>query len=157
MRLYHASPVIVEHPDVLHSRENLDFGRGFYTTALREQAVNYAERFLRRGEDAYVNEYELDDDISDFSIKTLPAYDEEWLEYVALCRKGLSSPDKYDAVSGGIANDKVFNTIDLYFAGFITKEEALARLKYEKPNHQLCILNGQMLERHLRFVKAEKL
>jgi len=54
MRLYHASPAIVEHPDVLHSRENLDFGRGFYTTALREQAVNYAERFLRRGDDAYL-------------------------------------------------------------------------------------------------------
>ncbi len=74
-----------------------------------------------------------------------------------MCRKGYSPPDRYDAVSGGIANDKVFNTIDLYFSGFITKEEALDRLKYERPNHQLCILNGQMLERHLRFVKAEKL
>jgi len=63
----------------------------------------------------------------------------------------------YDAVSGGIANDNVFNTVDLYFAGVITKEEALGRLKYETPNHQLCILNGEMLVRHLHFIKAERL
>jgi len=42
-------------------------------------------------------------------------------------------------------------------AGVITKEEALGRLKYEKPNHQICILNGQMIDRHLHFIKAEKI
>ena len=62
----------------------------------------------------------------------------------------------YDAVSGGIANDKVFNTVDLYFAGVITKDEALGRLKFEKPNHQICILNARMIEQHLHFIKAEK-
>ena len=35
MTLYHASPLIVEHPDICHSRNNLDFGRGFYTTSIR--------------------------------------------------------------------------------------------------------------------------
>lgn len=38
MRLYHASTVVVERPDVEHSRPNLDFGRGFYLTAIHEQA-----------------------------------------------------------------------------------------------------------------------
>lgn len=28
MILYHASPFIIEHPDVSHSREHLDFGKG---------------------------------------------------------------------------------------------------------------------------------
>lgn len=55
-----------------------------------------------------------------------------------------------------MANDKVFNTVDLYFAGLITKEEALGRLRYEKPNHQLCILNGLMIDRHLHFIDAKK-
>jgi len=75
---------------------------------------------------------------------------------VALCRKGQKPEPAYDVVSGGVANDKVFNTVDLYFAGVITKDEALGRLKYEKPNHQLCILNGQMLDRHLHFIKADR-
>lgn len=156
MRLYHSSTVVIEKPDVQHSRDNLDFGRGFYLTSVREQAMRYAERFTRRGKAAFVNEYELDDETPDFTIKEFASYDEEWLNYVATCRKGQLSMQSYDAVSGGVANDKVFNTVDLYFAGVITKDEALGRLKYEKPNHQLCILNGQMLDRHLRFIKAER-
>lgn len=156
MRLYHASTLVVEKPDVLHSRDKLDFGRGFYLTMFREQAVRYAERFTRRGREAYINTYELDEETPGYIVKSFPRYDEEWLDYVSLCRKGLQPKQAYDAVSGGIANDKVFNTVDLYFAGVITKEEALGRLKYEKPNHQLCILNGQMLDHHLHFINAEK-
>ena len=59
MRLYHASAVIVERPDVYHSREHLDFGRGFYLTVLRHQAEKYARRFLFRSGKAYINEYIL--------------------------------------------------------------------------------------------------
>ena len=55
IRLYHTSNVEVSVPDVLHSREHLDFGRGFYMTSLREQAEKYGQRFLRKGENAYLN------------------------------------------------------------------------------------------------------
>lgn len=157
MRLYHASEQKIEKPDVLHSRDKLDFGRGFYLTSLRDQAVRYAERFTRRGKEAFINEYELDENTPDFFVKSFSCYDEEWLDYVAVCRKGEQPAKDYDAVSGGVANDKVFNTVDLYFAGLISKREALGRLKYEKPNHQLCILNGRMLDLHLHFIKAEKI
>ncbi len=156
MRLYHTSYQIISNPDTSHSRDKLDFGKGFYLTTIREQAIRYSLRFKRRNLEAYLNIYELDDDLSTFNIKTFNHYDEEWLDYVALCRKGEITIPKYDAVSGGVANDKVFNTVDLYFAGLITKEEALGRLKYEKPNHQMCILNGEMLDRHLHFLTAKK-
>ena len=155
MKLYHASTIRVEHPDVQHSRPNLDFGCGFYLTAMRSQAESYAERFKRRGKPAVLNEYEWDEDLSGFNVKRFEAYDEEWLDYVTDCRKGLTPPQHYDAVEGGVANDKVFNTVDLYFAGIITKEEALGRLRYAKPNHQLCILSDALIERHLHFIKAE--
>ena len=36
MTLYHGSFIAVEKPDLAHSRPNVDFGRGFYTTPLRE-------------------------------------------------------------------------------------------------------------------------
>ena len=157
MRLYHASTKAVEHPDVEHSRPNLDFGRGFYLTAMHDQAVRYAERFTRRGKPAFVSEYELDEEIKDFVVKRFEDYDEEWLDYVAVCRHGGTPEQQYDAVEGGVANDKVFNTVDLYFAGVITKSEALGRLRYERPNHQICILNGEMIVRHLHFIKAEEI
>lgn len=63
MRVYHASMVRVEHPDVFHSRKFLDFGQVFYITTLREQAIKYAQRFLRRGKEAWLNVYELDEQL----------------------------------------------------------------------------------------------
>ena len=128
-----------------------------HLTAIREQALRYAERFTIRGKDAYVNEYDFDEVTSGYVIKSFPTYDEEWLDYVSVCRRGQQPAEVYDAVSGGVANDKVFNTVDLYFAGVISKEEALGRLRFEKPNHQICILNGEMLDKHLHFIKAERI
>lgn len=64
MTLFHSSSFIVQQPDVCHSRPNLDFGRGFYLTMVREQAARYAERFVLRGKPAYVNEYLLDDNLA---------------------------------------------------------------------------------------------
>lgn len=120
MKLYHTSYCIIKKPDVLHSRDNLDFGKGFYLTTLYEQAKKYAMRFLLRKQKAYINEYILDDDIHNFNIKIFKSYDEEWLDYVGKCRKGIQT-GTYDIVEGGIANDKVFNTIDLYFSGAMSK------------------------------------
>ncbi len=39
MKLYHASTCIIESPDVYHSRDLLDFGKGFYLTKLRSLLV----------------------------------------------------------------------------------------------------------------------
>lgn len=61
----------------------------------------------------------------------------------------------FDIVEGGIANDRVFNTIDLYFSGNMSREDALGRLAFEHPNHQLCILNQEVIKLHLHFISAE--
>ena len=156
MKLYHASYCIIKKPDVLHSRDNLDFGKGFYLTTLYEQAKKYAMRFLLRKQKAYINEYILDDDIHNFNIKIFKSYDEEWLDYVGKCRKGIQT-GTYDIVEGGIANDKVFNTIDLYFSGAMNKDDALGRLAFEHPNHQLCILNQDVMNNHLHFINATEI
>ena len=60
----------------------------------------------------------------------------------------------YDIVEGGVANDDVFNTTELYISDLIPKEEALKRLQYEKPNNQICILNQSIIDRFLHFVDA---
>ena len=38
MILYHGSYLEIAEPDLVHSRLNVDFGRGFYVTSLDEQA-----------------------------------------------------------------------------------------------------------------------
>ena len=135
MKVYHASSVIVENPDTIHSREYLDFGQGFYITTIREQAEKYAQRFLRRGK---------------------PACNSEWLDYVANCRIG-KPVELYDMIIGGIANDRVILTLDRYFAGELSKEQALGLLKYEKPNIQLCIRSQQMIDECLTYIESIEL
>lgn len=154
MRLYHSSNVIVEQPDTRHSRLYLDFGRGFYLTTIHEQAVRYAQRFKRRGQPAWLNTYELSSDVLRWKILRFDSYDKEWLDFVARCRDGENVGD-YDMIVGGIANDKVILTLDRYFMGEISKEEALGLLKYEEPNIQYCIRSERMLQECLTYIGSE--
>ena len=156
MILYHTSTMAIEHPDVFHSRAHLDFGKGFYLTPIREQAEHYGERFLRRGEAAVLNVYEKDDLCPSFTEKIFDAYDGDWLDFVAACRRGLPH-EMFDIIEGGIADDQVFNTIDLYFSGIYTREQALDQLLYKKPNHQVCITSQTLIDTHLHFLNSKQL
>ncbi len=157
MKVYHASTVRVEHPDICHSRKFLDFGQGFYVTTLEDQALKYAQRFTRRGKEAWLNVYELEESaMIPYVLKRFEKYDADWLDFVTACRKGIVVGD-YDIIRGGIANDKVFRTVDLFFAGDITKEEALKRLLFELPNDQICIRSQVVLDSCLTFKECIKL
>ena len=157
MIVFHTSNTPVPQPDVLHSRKYLDFGQGFYVTPTKMQAVNYAQRFTKWGEDAFLNSYEMAArDTSRFRCKRFDSYDEEWLDYVSACRLGLPV-EPFDIIEGGIADDKVYNTIDLYFAHQIAKDEALRRLIAVRPNQQVCFLSQQAIDACLTYLKTEKL
>lgn len=71
MMLYHSSNVAVLNPDTQHSRDNLDFGKGFYLTSIYEQAVSYAQRFLRRNQKGWLNSYELNLSHDEWNIRFL--------------------------------------------------------------------------------------
>ncbi|MGM9763383.1 MAG: DUF3990 domain-containing protein [Candidatus Cryptobacteroides sp.] len=156
MEVYHTSNVRVEKPDTVHSRKELDFGPGFYFTSIRTQAEKYAFKFLRRGQSALLNIYDFSENWEKWNVKFFPTYDEEWLDFVMGCRSGIIIGN-YDMIIGGIANDKVFDTLDLYTDKLITKEDALQRLKYLKANIQYCIRTEAMLKECLTFKVAEKL
>ena len=156
MKVYHASSVTVERPGTEHSRSFLDFGPGFYVTTLEQQAIEYGQRFLRRGREAWLNVYELSDNLEGWQVLSFDAYDESWLDFVSECRAGRTQGD-WDIVRGGIANDKVFRTLDLYFSGDIGKQDALRRLVYEKPNYQLCFRTQQAIDECLTYVDSRKL
>lgn len=155
MKLYHSSNVVVEYPDTRHSRKYLDFGCGFYSTSLYDQAVRYAQRFKRRGQQAWLNTYEFSlCDEPQWNIKRFDAYDEHWLDFVAQCRDG-KDVGNYDMIIGGIANDRVIITLDRYFAGEISQDEALGLLRFEKPNVQYCIRSERMLQECLTYIESE--
>ncbi len=156
MKLYHTSNIEIQNPDIIHSREHLDFGRGFYLTSLRDQAEKYAQRFLRKGEDAFLNIYELDDELQGFTSIVFESYDNKWLDFITACRKGQKH-ELYDIIEGGIADDQVFDTIDLYFSGIYTYEQALDQLRFKHPNQQVCITSQLLLDKHLHFIESIEL
>ena len=153
MKLYHGSTVIVDKPLVSYGRDNLDFGKGFYTTSMQSQAEKWVQRFISLGKKGIINIYNFDDtDIQKkYRYKKLQEYNEEWLDFILACRNGSKEYQNYDIIEGGIANDKVFNTVELFFTGLIDKSTALQRLKYEKPNNQICFVNQEVMNKVLHF------
>lgn len=157
MRVYHGSIVAVKEPLANVGRRNLDFGQGFYVTDMEEQAISWAARPFNAGKPQILNIYEFDKEwvsSSGFKVLHFEKYDGDWLDFVVANRRGMMLWKDYDMVEGGIANDDVFNTIELYLSELIPKEEALKRLQYEKPNNQICILNQSIIDRFLHFVDA---
>lgn len=145
MILYHGSYVEVVKPDLVHSRSNVDFGCGFYVTPLREQAVKWCGKFKRRGREGIISSYVYDVcRENELKILKFDSYSEEWLDFILNCRREKDTTD-YDLIVGGVANDRVFNTVELFFDGLIDKTEAINRLRYEKPNLQICFRTEKAL------------
>lgn len=163
MSLFHGSYVPVQMPLVKLGRKKVDFGQGFYLTKLRKQAESWAGTIAdRKGRNVRptISTYTLDDDAvkaGAYNIKIFESYDIEWLEYVVDCRRGGVLQQQFDIVEGGVANDNVIDTVEDYENGIITAEQALGQLKYKEVNHQICILNQDIVDKYLSFVSAEEL
>ena len=50
---------------------------------------------------------------SELKVLEFDSYSEEWLDFILNCRSGRDTSD-YDLVIGGVANDKVFNTVECF-------------------------------------------
>ena len=54
-KVYHGATHIVESPLCHIGRDNLDFGKGFYVTDIRKQAINWATRVVNIGLPQWLN------------------------------------------------------------------------------------------------------
>ena len=156
MIVYHGSYCTIENPDVSHSRRNLDFGTGFYLTDIKDQAKIWAERYSKNNKQSILNIYNFDFEAvrENYKVKIFPEHNQEWLDFILSCRQGQSS-DEYDVIIGGIANDRVYDTLELYLDNLIDRKEAIKRLQYHKPNNQICIVRQDIIENHLSFISSE--
>ncbi len=156
MTVYHGGAVAIAHPDLLHSRKAVDFGAGFYVTPIYEQAKQWCEKRNRRFKQSVISRYEYDDAAAcELKILTFDAYSEEWLDFIVACRQERDATD-WDIVIGGIANDRVFDTLEAFFDGFASREQTIAKLRFETPNLQICFRTAAALET-LSFAGSEEL
>ena len=153
MILYHGSSIIVDKSLVSKSRDSVDFGMGFYTTDIKSQAIRWTERLTILGKKGYVSKYEIDNSVfknPNIKVKNFENYDREWLRYVVACRKKEEVPF-YDIIIGSMANDRVYNAIELYMSDLISEEEALKRLSFPIENRQICFRNQEVIDKYLVY------
>jgi hypothetical protein len=136
MRLYHGSTIDIQSVDLAKSKPNKDFGRAFYLSDDRQQALDMAQfRAEFEETDPVVNVYEFDETLfQEFRYKRFETYTMEWAHFVYDHRtepQGLTLHD-YDIIYGPIANDRVGAQIARYKQGYITFEEFLSRIQYIK-------------------------
>lgn len=142
--LYHGGKQIVEFPEIRITKFNKDFYFGFYCTIFVEQAKRWAVRYNGVG---IVNEYEY---TPNSMLKTLKFSEmtEEWLDFIVACR--LGKPHDYDIVEGPMANDTIFNYVQNFVDGKISREAFWALVKFKRPTHQISFHTARALTT-LRF------
>lgn len=160
LTVFHGATEEIRNPICAFGRPRLDFGRGFYVTDIREQAIHWAQPMAgRRGMPPILNVYKLDRThiLETARCRVFDTYDAEWLEFIAANRRGMNAAANYDYIEGGIANDRVIDTVNLYIQGLIGSAAALQQLAYYKPNNQICLLNQSMTDKYLQFYGSERI
>ncbi len=163
MILYHGSNVEIKQVELQKCMPHKDFGCGFYTTLLEEQAWRMAKRRARiDGGVATVTIYEIPDDLlrrTDLNCRVFR--DEPTIEWAIFIRNNrdrnftdITSTEcnldcKYDVVAGPVADDTVGLLLRQFSRGTIDAEYLKKEFDFGKLTNQYTFHT----EKALRYLK----
>ena len=150
MELFHGSNVVVDQPKIITDGYYKNFGYGFYCTNLEKQAKRWA---LVKQHGHVVNVYDY---LENKSLNTL-VFDEmtdEWLDFVVACRQGIKHD--YDMVEGPMADDTIWNYVDDFTRGEISRTAFWELVKFKYPTHQIVFCSEKALKQ-LHFKRSYSL
>ncbi len=141
MILYHGTNVDFQTIDLAKSNPYKDFGKGFYLTDIKAQAIQLANKKTHLfGGEPIVQEYEIDDDVFDAGILKILRFDApttSWAEFIFKNRnRQFGFTHDWDIVIGPIADDGVAYLLNRYEEGTLPIEELSKELTYKKLNRQ---------------------
>lgn len=138
--VYHGSNVEVAVPRILQNGFYKDFGYGFYCTDFEKQAKRWA---LTRKGASVVNSYEY---VSNKDLKVLKFVEmtDNWLDFVVNCRRGIEHA--YDIVEGPMADDQIWNYVESFIEGRISREAFWELVKFNYPTHQIVFCTERALD-----------
>ena len=139
MILFHGGSTPVKQPEIRKARYTKDFGTGFYCTEFKQQAEIWSTKKSVKG---YVTSYTYTENPELIFKKFIE--DDDWLDFVVACRCG--EPHDFDIVEGPMADDKIWNEIDDFIAGVITRSAFWELIKFTKPTHQISFHNDKALQ-----------
>ncbi len=145
--IYHGSKQIVEYPEIRITGFNKDFYYGFYYTLLKTKAMRWAVRLTRSG---IINEYNYTPNDEPHVLK-FETMTEEWLDFIAQCR--LAKPHDFDIVEGPMANDTIFNYVQSFVDGEISRAAFWELAKFKHPTYQMSFHTACALTT-LKFIRG---
>jgi hypothetical protein len=148
LTVFHGSYTEIQRPEIRIGRHTKDFGAGFYCTVMREQAARWANRFKTPTVNTYTVRMHDGLDILNFEEMT-----DEWLDFIVSCRLGI--PHAHDVVIGAMADDQIYNFVQDFAEGAITREQFWAMAKFRYPTHQIAFCSERALD-CLAFEHAER-
>lgn len=131
MELYHGSGETVEFPEIRKSKYTKDFSWGFYCTNNYKQAEKWA---LRNRKSPTINYYEFKE-MEGLKVLRFEEMSDEWLDFIAQCRSGIIHD--YDIVEGPMADDTVWNYVNSFIDGEISRNAFWELAKFKYPTHQM--------------------
>lgn len=137
-QLYYGSREVVEFPEIRTHKFHKDFYWGFYCTYFEAQATRWANKYGY----GTVNIYSYTES-SLLKVLRFQEMTEAWLDFIVACRTG--TPHAYDVVEGPMADDTIFNYLQAYLDGEITRKAFWALAEFKYPTHQISFHTARAL------------
>lgn len=140
MQIYYGSNVIVNQPKIITDGFYKDFGYGFYCTNFEKQAKRWA---LTKKNKHVVNVYSYAEN-KNLNCLIFKEMSDEWLDFVVSSRQG--ERHEYDIVEGPMADDTIWNYVDDFVRGFISRTAFWELVKFKYPTHQIVFCTEAALK-----------
>jgi len=151
MIVYHGSNIEIDTIKLEKCMPYKDFGKGFYTSPIKEHASKMAKRTTRINKTGVlcVTAFFLDDAFlsnTTLKIKQFSNPDKEWARFVMNNRnrqfKDVYSHEcntdaKYDIVIGPVANDDIIALMDIFLTGLISDDALAKELTFRELSNQI--------------------
>lgn len=166
--LYHGSTEKIEHPELGKGKINNDYGQGFYCTAHRDLACEWASKL--QGMDGYVNQYEID--ISGLKVLDLSKYGILYWMTILLKNRTftLTTPisiqgktylienfdidiSDYDVIKGYRADDSYFSFAEDFLNNAISVSHLSRAMRLGKLGIQYVLVSQKAFDA-LHFIQA---
>lgn len=140
MEVYHGSNVVVNQPKIITDGYYKDFGYGFYCTNFEKQAKKWA---LTKMNNHIVNIYVYKEN-KKLNCLIFKEMTDEWLDFVVSSRRGMTHT--YDIVEGPMADDTIWNYVDDFAQGLISRTAFWELVKFKYPTHQIVFCTEKALK-----------
>lgn len=140
MQIYYGSNVIVNQPKIITDGFYKDFGYGFYCTNFEKQAKRWA---LTKKNKHVVNVYSYTEN-KNLNCLIFKEMSDEWLDFVVSSRQGIRHD--YDIVEGPMADDTIWNYVDDFARGLISRTAFWELVKFKYPTHQIVFCTEAALK-----------